>query len=292
MQPIAQLMTVEGELHAPSATARLVRFCFDEPVDRMMRSSDTYRVDMCLTPRPANARARYPERSGARGFEPLGKLFVVPPGENMQAASDGRCQQASVWCEFSPAHMQQWLDDDLSWSDEALLAGLDVRESNLLSLLRRLAQELKHPGFGSAAMVELIVGQLAIELARYGQHCGEKRAGGLSAQRMDLIEQRLRDGLAPPSLTELAELCGLSVRQLSRGFRASRGCSIGSYISTVRVERAQDLLAGGASVKAVALSLGFASASAFSFAFRRATGRTPSSYRSSCAAPVAARRDH
>ena len=34
-----------------------------------------------------------------------------------------------------------------------------------------------------------------------------------------------------PSLAELAELCALSVRQLTRGFRASRGCSLGEHIA-------------------------------------------------------------
>lgn len=279
MQQAAHQMIVEGELSAPVASARLVRFRFEEPVDRLLQTSEQYRVDLCLTPRPDNARGRYPERRGARGFEPLGKLFVVPPGESMQAVSDGRCQQSSLLCEFHPQRVGAWLDSDLHWSDEALRAGLDIREGNLQLLLQRLVREIREPGFASDAMVELIVGQLAIELARYGRRSVGYNPGGLAAWRLKLIDERLRDESTPPSLTELASLCGLSVRQLSRGFRASRDRSIGDHINTVRVERACEMLATEQSIKAVALTLGFASPSSFSYAFRRATGETPTEYR-------------
>lgn len=272
-------MIVEGELSAPVASARLVRFHFDEPVDQRMQTSNLYRMDMCLTPRPDNARGRYPERRGARGFESLGKLFVVPAGESMQAASDGRCQQSSLLCEFDPQRVGEWLGSDLQWSDHALRAGLDIREGSLQLLLQRLAREVKEPGFASDAMVELIVGQLAIELARYGKRSVDCSPGGLAPWRLRLIDERLHEESAPPSLTELASLCGLSVRQLSRGFRASRDCSIGDHINAVRVERACEMLATDRSIKAVALTLGFASPSSFSYAFRRATGETPTEYR-------------
>ncbi len=39
------------------------------------------------------------------------------------------------------------------------------------------------------------------------------------------------------------------------------------------------MLATDQSIKAVALTLGFASPSSFSYAFRRATGETPTEYR-------------
>ncbi len=82
-----------------------------------------------------------------------------------------------------------------------------------------------------------------------------------------------------PTLAELAALCGLSVRQLTRGFRASRGCSIGEYLESSRVAHARRLLAAGQSVKSIAYALGFASPSGFCFAFRRATAETPREFR-------------
>jgi AraC family transcriptional regulator len=93
------------------------------------------------------------------------------------------------------------------------------------------------------------------------------------------IEERLKEVREPPTLSELATLCNLSVRQLTRAFRASRGRSIGDYVEQSRLDQAKCLLATEASVKSIAYSLGFASPSSFSFAFRRATGETPREFR-------------
>jgi AraC family transcriptional regulator len=129
-------------------------------------------------------------------------------------------------------------------------------------------------------MVELITGQVVIELARF---CGESRtaaaAGGLAAWRLRLIEERLAEVRDAPTLTELAGLCSISVRQLTRGFRESRGCSIGDYIAQSRIDTAKRLLGGDQSVKSIARSMGFASPSSFSYAFRRSAGVTPRQFR-------------
>ena len=279
-RPPEHVMTVEGELRASIATAQLVRFDFAEPVDNVLYEKDKYRVDLCLTPLPGNARARYPGRWAARRFERIGNVFMVPPGEAMQAVSDGGCEQVSLIYEFDPELTNGWLDCELEWTDRGLLAGLDIRERNIQVLLHRLADEAKNPGFASETLVEHIAAQIAIELARYCNVANETDAkGGLAPWRMSLIEARLREVGEQPTLTELAGLCQLSVRQLTRGFRTSRGCSIGDYVASNRVEQAKQLLATDQSVKAIAYSLGFASPSSFCFAFRRAVGETPSQFR-------------
>jgi hypothetical protein len=50
--PAQHLMTIEGELRAPVATAQLVRFQFPSPLDNVLHDEDRYRLDLCLTPRP------------------------------------------------------------------------------------------------------------------------------------------------------------------------------------------------------------------------------------------------
>jgi len=273
-------MRVEAQVQGPLAMAQLVRFDFPEPIANVMQAQSSFRLDLCLTPRPRNARACYRARWAAHRFEPIGNLFLVPPGESMLAVSDGRCEQASVVCQLYPEPMRAWLDDEFSWTDGGLSAGLDIRDRGLRSLLLRLADEARNPGFASAMMVELITGQIAIELARFCRLKNSTRnSGGLAPWRLRLIDQRLREDSAPPTLEELATLCRVSVRQLTRGFRASRGLSIGEHVANHRVEQARALLAAGDSVKAIACALGFSSASAFCQAFRRATGVTPGQYR-------------
>jgi AraC family transcriptional regulator len=280
INPANASMTVDAEIRVPVATAQLVRFHMVGPADNILRGKDTYWLDLCLTPRPENARACYRERWAPGRFERLGEVFLLPPGETLQARSDGNSSQASVLCHLDPGYIRKWLNDELKWTDRRLAASLDIPDPNIRGLLRRLAEELRLPGFASTTLVELITAQLAIELSRYCAGITEKPAsGGLAPWRLRLIDERLQEMREVPTLAELAEHCRLSVRQLTRGFRVSRGYSIGEYIANSQLDHAKRLLGTDQSVKAIAYSLGFASPSGFCFAFRRAMGETPRQFR-------------
>lgn len=273
-------MTVEAEMSVPAATMQLVRFHLPVPTDRIMCQDDSYWLDLCLTPRPANTRASYHDRWGPHRFERLGDMFLVPPHQPVHMKSDECAAQASIVCQLHVEPVRQWLGGDIDWTDRRLEAGLDISSGTIRHLLRRMAEETRSPGFASELLVEMIAGQLAIELARYCEAVTDSPAsGGLAAWRLRLIEERLRDGREPPTLTELADLCNLSVRQLTRGFRTSRGCSIGDYVVQSRIDSAKRLLGTDDSVKAIAYAIGFSSTSSFSYAFRRATGVTPRQFR-------------
>jgi AraC family transcriptional regulator len=278
-----ELMSVDGELSGASATAQLLHFHAKGPNDNIMQRRATYWLDQCLTPRPPNARACYRERWSARRFEPLGQVFLVPPGETIQARADGGSAQLSVICHLRPDALSQLLGGELSWTDRQLQACLDISHPHIQTLLLRLAQEIREPGFASAVLLELVAAQLAIELGRYCTRISERKGagGGLAAWRLRRIDERLHASAASPSLSELATLCGLSVRQLTRGFQASRGCSIGDHISSMRLAHAKRLLAADLSITAIATALDFASASSFCSAFRRATLQTPRQFRES-----------
>jgi AraC family transcriptional regulator len=274
------VMNIDAEIRVPIAKAQLVRFDMAGPADNILRDDDAYWLDLCLTPRPRNARGCFVDHWNPHRFERIGKVFLVPPREAMHAKSDGHSTQASLLCHLNPGALQQWLDTDLQWTDRRLEANLNIADANIQNLLLRLAAELREPGFAAETMVELIGAQLAIELRRYCGAVSEMPgSGGLAGWRLRLIDERLREVREAPNLSELAALCRLSVRQLTRGFRTSRGCSIGDYVADSRLEHAKRLLEDDLSVKAVAYSLGFASPSSFCFAFRRATTETPRQYR-------------
>jgi len=273
-------MTVEAELRVPVATAQLVRFRIEEPADNILREDEAYWLDLCLTPRPRNTRACYRDRWAPDHFERIGDVFLVPPGETVRTKSDGGRPQSSVLCHLRRDPMRTWFGGDLKWTDGRLRAGLDIEDPNIRGLLLRLAEELRHPGFASEVLVELIAAQMAIELRRYCVGVSEAPAsGGLATWRLKLIDERLREVKQAPTLAELAAMCKLSVRQLTRGFRASRGCSIGDHVAQSRLANAKRLLATEQSVKAIAYSLGFSSPSSFSYAFRRSVGETPREFR-------------
>jgi AraC family transcriptional regulator len=200
---------------------------------------------------------------------------MLPRGEALQFRSDGG-RQSSIICKLGAEQIREWFEEKLEWTDRRLQASLDISNDNIRSLLRRLGQELRYPGFGSRQMAELIAAQISIELGRYCGAIDETTAtGGLASWRLRIIDERLAEVREAPMLTELASLCNMSVRQLTRGFRASRGCSIGDYITQHQIDAAKKLLATGDSIKAIARTMGFSSPSSFSYAFRRGAGVTP-----------------
>jgi AraC family transcriptional regulator len=272
-------MTVVATLRASLVTAQIVQFDFTAPIDDVLLEPRGHWLDLCLTPRLRNARACFPNHWHARRFEPLGDTYLVPQGTALHARGDSGSHSALI-CLLHSDPILRWFEDDLQWMDGRLTASLDIRNLNVRSLLLRLAQEARHPGFAHETLAELLAGQLLIELARHYQWApAERTAGPMAPWRLRLIDDRLADQRPPPTLTELAKLCRLSIRQLTRSFRASRGCSIGDYITRHRLQRAQLLLSGEQSIKTISYSMGFASSAAFCYAFRRATGRSPGDYR-------------
>lgn len=280
------LITIDREVNVPVATAQLVRFHVTEPAENVRREEENCWLDMCLTPRPHNARACFTEHWAPHRYERIGQVFLLPPKQTFRVRSDGGPSQVSVVCHLKPEALRRWFDGKLEWTEYRLEAGLDIGDANLRWLMLRLANELRSPGFASDAMVELLVGQISIELGRYCTTIRERPTqGALAPWRIRLIEERLNaadEASKPPTLGELAQACNMSVRQLTRAFRASRGCSIGDYIAQSRIDHAKRMLGSDQSIKAVAYALGFASPSSFSYAFRTATGQTPREYKHTC----------
>lgn len=277
-QPAATL-TIEAEARGRVLTAQLVGFHIPAPTESVMRDDDAYQLNMCLTPRPLYSRASYHQHWGPHRYEQLGEIFLIPPGEELHIKG-GAGEQASLTCLLKSAALHAILGEDLEWTDQRLAAALDITNARIRSLLFRLTEEVRHPGFASAQMIEFLSGELAVELGRFCLEVAERSiSGGLASWRLRLIDERLSDDPTAPTLQELADRCSISVRQLTRGFRVSRSCSIGDYIEQRRMESAKRLLMAGESVKSIAFAMGFASPSSFTFAFRRATGISPSHFR-------------
>ncbi|CAN7314017.1 AraC family transcriptional regulator [Phenylobacterium sp. LjRoot225] len=245
----------------------------------MFRRDNLFWMDICLTPRRPNERARYVDRWGPHRFSPLGPVIALPPGETLHMVSAGG-RRTSLICQLPAEAVQRWLPEDFELTDRRLEACLDISSATIRSLLLRLAQELHDRAAGFEALCEAIASQLSIELARYLMAASEAvDTGGLASWRLRVIDSRLAKPGAAPTLSDLAALCNISVRQLTRGFRTSRGCSIGDYMAQSRIETAKRRLATGEGIKAIATSMGYASQSTFTYAFRCATGVTPREFR-------------
>ena len=121
---------------------------------------------------------------------------------------------------------------------------------------------------------------------------------GMGPQRMDL---RFRLGVTdekllrvlpameanletPIARADLARLAGVSLRQLERLFRAQLGRGLHEHYASLRLDRARHLLRETSlPILDIAVATGFASASQFSRAWRRAFGEAPSGTRSKAA---------
>jgi AraC family transcriptional regulator len=270
---------VDAELRGNAALAQIVRYDIPTATESTLRDPACYQINLCLTPRPLNARACYHEHWGPHRFERLGDIFMIPPGEAMHIKGDSG-RQASLLCYLDSAAVATIIGQELVWTDQKLAATVDLTSARIRALLFRLTEEVRHPGFAAVPMLDFLTGELAIEVGRFCLEVNERPAiGGLAGWRLRLIDERLSDDPTTPSLGELAELCNISVRQLTRGFKVSRGCSIGDYIESRRMESAKRLLVAGENVKTIAFTMGFSSPSSFTFAFRRAVGISPSQFR-------------
>ncbi len=274
--PIVELL---AGFRKPGISLQVTRSIRLDTHDHEIAPTHSYCLILCVTPRPGDARASYPEAWGATRLEPLGDLSLLPPGHRLRIKGN-RQRQVAITCHLSRKTVEQWLDHAVDWTAPRLEASLHLSNSHIRTLLMRLAEEAHRPGLAQDAIIKAIAAQLGVEVARFCENFLDVRAvGGLAGWRLHLIDERLRDLRNVPSVQELAKLCNLSVRQLSRGFKVSRGAAISDYCSAQRIEVAKRLLAGEGSIKSVAFATGFASPSTFSQSFRLATGSTPREFR-------------
>lgn len=159
---------------------------------------------------------------------------------------------------------------------------LSIDSPDVRRTLLQLSREVVSPGFASDIMFYGLCMTTMAQLARFGSTAvRHSRAGGLSQWRMRLLDERLNESGPPPTVKELASLCGLSERHLVRAFKQETGKTLGSHVSIHAIQRASRRLAyGNWSIAQIAYEAGFQSTSSFTAAFRRRMAATPAAYRS------------
>lgn len=92
----------------------------------------------------------------------------------------------------------------------------------------------------------------------------------------DIIVSRMAE---PPSLQELADEIGLSLKKLKEGFKQIYGDSVFSFLFDYKMEVARKLLeSGDDNVNEVGLKVGYSTSSHFIAAFKKKYGTTPKKY--------------
>ncbi len=150
----------------------------------------------------------------------------------------------------------------------------------LSPLARALLEHLRQhpPGLPQSAeeqrLLQVLVDQLA-HARSLGSYLPRSDDPALRA-----LLQALEDNPGDPrSLAELAAQVHSTERTLSRRCQRDLGMSFAEWRQRLRVVKALPRLEGGDKVEAIALDLGYASASAFIAMFRILTGVTPDEHR-------------
>lgn len=276
----AHSLTVAAEVQLSIAHVFIAELNHEKPEKNHFRRDKVFWIDLCLTPRRPNATARFVDHWSPARFMEMGSLIAIPPRTRLELTSAGG-RHASLICQMQAAAVEKWLPEDFTWTERRLEASLNIASDTIRPLMLKFNHELRNPSPGSLELCESLASILAIELARYFAAASSTDVkGGLASWRLRLIDDRISDCSLPfPSVNELARLCRLSLRQLSRAFKASRGSSISDFLTQTRIEAAKRKLYSDTCIANISSMLGFSSQSSFTAAFRRATGTTPDQFR-------------
>lgn len=279
--PRTQPWTVLASADCEAARIELRRYELPSPNE--MWELDDAPILSVVMPRAEGTEGEIMFDLGDKRRHRVGRLMLRPAGIAMHSRGDGGLLDI-LTCRFDPVRFAAvtGLGD---WDSRILSRCAAIHSPTLIGLAERLKQEAVSPGFGSAMAINALVQLLMVELGRIfrAEQKQETGQGGLAPWQIARIEETLRssDG-AWPTTQALASLCGISRSHLSRSFAAATGTALSDHAAAIRLERAQDMIRAGAlPMNLIAQALGFATASAFSAAFRRATGLTPRQFRQS-----------
>lgn len=229
--------------------------------------------------------------SGSGGYSVEGQRYNLQPGDIVlvgsravhrpEFAPDAPYERVIVY--IDPAFLKQ-----SSTPDCDLLAifnsghGHVLRPTNprtLFSLASLLEKDLSEDNYGR---VILSTGTLLRLLVQIGLQMQQTDATALPApirpqdgrilQIMEHLNAHLHEDL---SIDQIAEQFYLSKFHMMRLFRAETGQSIYSYLTHRRLSKARELIVGGMSATDAAFRCGFGSYSAFTRAYKKQFGSTP-----------------
>lgn len=271
---------VENSVTFAGGVVEVRKYTWRRAVEDVWAMPDMYFLDISMSPRPGPARGSYLGSDAPP--EVLGQILFVPPGHTLRSGCAVGTQR-SMHCMLAASMIDGIIGDRPHWDQRALKEGLKLNCRNVEWLLMRIYHEVRDGGFATETLVEGLMQAVCVELIRHFDLADSRehgRFGGLPAWRMRQIRERIHALEKPPNIAELANLCGFTVRHLSRAFREETGQSIGKYIEDATLERARGLLTNThLPIGEIAAQLGFASSTSFASAFRRVTGLRPSDIR-------------
>ena len=151
----------------------------------------------------------------------------------------------------------------------------NIRSCGMTGSLRSLYLEAKFMEFLALQLKQIYLTEL-VSLPGYQINISSRDRDSIYDAMVYLTEHYIETA----TIQEVARRVGLNSTKLKAGFKREFGCTIFDYVHRLRMKKALMLLCDTRmSISEVAQAVGYRSLSAFSAAFRREMGGTPSSVR-------------
>lgn len=207
-----------------------------------------------------------------------GGVLYLPP--NVRYWGQPALEKRNLLClSFGDAFLEDVFDGENPLRSSTPHA--DIQNIALRRYLLAIASELSSPGFAASTLLGSLAVGATVELARWSQLVSDLGNGIVLPLQAKRIEEYIRSNLSSTlSISDIGRACGMSTRNVARVFKQATGGSIGDFIARCRIGLAKELLeSDNYRIKEISWRCGFRSSSAFSAAFRAATGMTPRDYR-------------
>lgn len=217
-----------------------------------------------------------------------GCVFITFPGEKHGGLHDimNPCELFWIQVEFPQESNMPGLSLEETASLADRFARIDSRcfpgTAETPALFKRLVDEHREVCEHSGILVRATLLELLVAVIR-GQDAHRRRSAvALQCSKpirraLELIDRRLEEW---STMDEIAQKVGLSITSFYRRFHQEVHVTPGEYLTQQRMHRAKTLLRDPSlSVTAIAQTLGYSSSQYFATTFRRITGVTPRTYR-------------
>lgn len=246
---------------------------------------DALVLNLALTSRPAQTRVDSESGEVAPLARDAGQLLVMIPGRPYRLTAPSGSLR-SLHCAIDCTRLETIAGEPIDWAALERFGCELGSGSGIEPFLLRIHEELLRTGPEHELAIQALADLICVALLRRFRERNPRRTGarkgGLASWRMRKILERIHASRPVPHIAELADLCGITPRQLGRAFKTETGHTLGHYIDEVAMERAHRLLTTtGQSLAEIARELGFASADSFAQSFRRFTGLSPGAMRRS-----------
>ena len=212
-----------------------------------------------------------------------GTTFVLPRGTVDELRWSGPTHRIAV--ALHPSLLLSATDETIGQTHIELTEHWNVTDRHIMTVLLALTTDLDAGSPAGRLYGESLANALAVYLlSRYAvqRRIARFPRGGLPRCRLKRVLDYIGDNLADDvSLSDLAELAGMSAHHFAELFKRSMHCTPHRYVLLERIERAKIALRDPrCSVLDAAAISGFPNPSHFARMFRRFVGVSPSKFQS------------